>query len=58
MAFTEKYDSGSDSSDEEMTDKKFAKTYKLLLTQWKEACMIVQKQKKTINTQLLEIHER
>lgn len=54
MAFTGKFEHGSESSDEEIIDEELAKTYKILYNQWKEACMIGEKQNKTISVLLLE----
>lgn len=54
MDFTGKYDSGSESGDEEITEEELAETYRLLPTQWKEAWLIVVKQKKTISVLLVE----
>lgn len=36
MAFTRKYDSYNESSDEEMLAEELAETYRDLLTEWKE----------------------
>lgn len=49
IAFTEKYESGSESSDKELDA-----TYKLLYIKWKEACMVGEKQRKTISALLQE----
>lgn len=48
MAFTGKYDSDSDSSDEENTEEELAEIVTLFVTRWKEACMVVEKQKKLL----------
>lgn len=54
MDFTGKYESGSESSDEEITDEELTDTYKLLYSQWKEACMVGEKQKKIVSALLME----
>ncbi|MCI65307.1 hypothetical protein A2U01_0086565, partial [Trifolium medium] len=43
MAFMGKYDSDSESSDEDVSDGDIAETYKLLYTKWVEACNVVEK---------------
>lgn len=40
LDFTRKFYSDSESSDEENTDDELVKTYILLYSQWKEACMV------------------
>lgn len=54
MAFTRKYDSYSESSDEKMSTKEFVETYREILTEWKKYCLREKKQKKTISGILLE----
>lgn len=54
MAFIEKYDYGGESSDEEIIDEKLNEIYRLFLTEWKEAWMIVEKQKKNISSLLMK----
>lgn len=49
MAFTGKYDSRSDFSDEDITDEELAETYKLFYIKWEEICMVGEKQKKIIS---------
>lgn len=54
ITFTEKYEFGSESSDEEITDEELVERYKHLYSQWKESCMVGEKQKKTMSALLLE----
>src|ERR1044072_8497901 len=49
-ALTVSCNAKDESSDEEMTDEELAETYKLIYTQWKELCIVYEKQKKDINT--------
>lgn len=47
MAFTIKYE--FDSIDEEIIEEKLVETFTLLHTMWIKACIIVEKQNKTIS---------
>lgn len=49
MAFTVKYDSYSESSDEDILEEGIDETYRLQLTQWKEYFLREDKRKKTIS---------
>lgn len=48
MNFTRKYDFGSESSDEEITYEKLTETYILVYTQWKEAYMVREREKRKL----------
>lgn len=50
ITFTEKYESGSEFSDEDILEEELAVIYRLLYAKWKEACMVGVKQKKSIST--------
>lgn len=39
MSFIGKFESGNDSSDEDITDEELVETYKPLYSQWKESCI-------------------
>lgn len=54
MAFTRKYDTCSESSEENNLAEELTKTYRELLTEWKESCMKEGKQKKTMSDLLIE----
>lgn len=47
IAFTRKYESGEESSDEDMSEEKLVATFRFLHAKWKEACITTEKQKKT-----------
>lgn len=47
MPFTGKYESGGDSSDEDMIDEELAASYRLLYTKWEESFMTIEHHKKT-----------
>lgn len=54
MTFIRKYESGSDSSDEDITYEELAATYKLLYTKWEEPFISGEKLNKTISSLLQE----
>ncbi|MCI00761.1 hypothetical protein A2U01_0021783 [Trifolium medium] len=49
-AFTGKYETSSDTSYEDAFDEDLTETYKHLLSRWEEFCLVIKKQKKTIET--------
>lgn len=54
MAFIEKYEYEGDYSDKNMTEEEMAATFRLLHSKWKNACLIGENQKNTINVLLQE----
>lgn len=54
MTFTGKYESEEESSDEDMAEEKLDATFILLQSKWKESCITLEKQNKTISV----IHEK
>lgn len=53
MTFIRKYDSCSESSEENISAEELAETYKVMLTEWKKYCMREEKHKKTISPLLM-----
>lgn len=49
QAFTTRYESGEDSSDDEISEEEVAETYKLLYVKWEEACIMGERLKKTVS---------
>lgn len=54
MAFTRKYDSYSESGDEDISTEELAETYRYFLIEWKESCMREEKYKKIISALVKE----
>lgn len=53
-AFTGKYDSCNEYSDEDISAEELVETYRHFLTEWKESFFREDKQKKTISDLILE----
>jgi hypothetical protein len=45
-AFTGKYETSSDTSDEDLTVEEMVEAYRLLLTKWKETCILGEKNRR------------
>ncbi|KAI5396681.1 hypothetical protein KIW84_062772 [Lathyrus oleraceus] len=54
MEFTRKYNTCSESNNEDISEEELDETYRLLLAQWKKYFLREEKQKKTVNVLLLE----
>jgi hypothetical protein len=47
IAFTGKYETSSNTINEDLIDEELAEPYRMLVTKWEEACILVDKHKKT-----------
>jgi hypothetical protein len=48
IAFTDKYETSSNTSNEDLIDEELAEPYRILVTKWEEACILVDRHKKTL----------
>lgn len=50
MVFPGKYKYGSESNDEDILEEELVVTYRFIYVKWEEACMVGEKQNKTISS--------